>query len=130
MPVKLERRRPCEYKEINDGDCSSHSWTVVVLDLDETLVCAYETASLPDSIRKQATDAGLTWFELECIASKKEYEGKPKVNYVIVFERPGLHEFLAQLSKFADLVLFTASLEGFLLTTLLFSRTSDTEFRI
>lgn len=45
----------------------------------------------------------------------KEFEGKPKVNYVTVFERPGLKEFLKQLSEFADLVLFTAGLEGFLL---------------
>lgn len=29
-----------------------------------------------------------------------------------VFERPGLHEFLEKLSQFADLVLFTAGLEG------------------
>ncbi|KAI7741531.1 hypothetical protein M8C21_022338 [Ambrosia artemisiifolia] len=85
----------------------------VVLDLDETLVCAYETSGLPDSIRKQATEAGLTWFELECVSSDKEGDGKPKVNYVTVFERPGLHEFLNQLSKFAELVLFTAGLEGY-----------------
>ncbi|XP_076943816.1 uncharacterized protein LOC143614194 [Bidens hawaiensis] len=85
----------------------------VVLDLDETLVCAYETSSLPDSVRKQATEAGLTWFELECVSSDKECDGKPKVSYVTVFERPGLHEFLNQLSKFADLVLFTAGLEGY-----------------
>ncbi|GJS93069.1 CTD nuclear envelope phosphatase 1 [Tanacetum coccineum] len=85
----------------------------VVLDLDETLVCAYETSSLPDSVRKQATDVGLTWFELECVSSDRESDGKPKISYVTVFERPGLHEFLAQLSKFADLVLFTAGLEGY-----------------
>ncbi|CAK9173552.1 unnamed protein product [Ilex paraguariensis] len=85
----------------------------VVLDLDETLVCAYETSSLPDIVRTQATEAGLKWFELECISSEKECEGKPKVNYVTVFERPGLHEFLKQLSEFADLVLFTAGLEGY-----------------
>lgn len=36
------------------------------------------------------------------------------MNYVTVFERPGLHEFLTQLSTFADLVLFTAGLEGLL----------------
>lgn len=42
----------------------------------------------------------------------KECEGKPKVNYVTVFERPGLHEFLKELSEFADLILFTAGLEG------------------
>ncbi|KAK8542267.1 hypothetical protein V6N13_137160 [Hibiscus sabdariffa] len=85
----------------------------VVLDLDETLVCAYETSSLPPSLRNQATDAGLKWFELECVTSDKECEGKPKINYVTVFERPGLQDFLNQLSEFAELVLFTAGLEGY-----------------
>lgn len=42
----------------------------------------------------------------------KDYDGKPKINYVTVFERPGLHEFLKQLHDFADIVLFTAGLEG------------------
>ena len=42
----------------------------------------------------------------------KECEGKAKINYVTVFERPGLDEFLTRLSEFADLVLFTAGLEG------------------
>ncbi|KAK9061056.1 hypothetical protein SSX86_018236 [Deinandra increscens subsp. villosa] len=94
-------------------DCDCLEKLTVVLDLDETLVCAYETSSLPDSVRRQATEAGLTWFELECVSSDKEGDGKPKVSYVTVFERPGLHEFLNQLSKFADLVLFTAGLEGY-----------------
>ncbi|XP_048320160.1 uncharacterized protein LOC107405424 isoform X4 [Ziziphus jujuba] len=85
----------------------------VVLDLDETLVCAYETSSLPPVIRTQAMEAGLKWFELECLSSDKEYEGKPKINYVTVFERPGLQEFLKQISEFADLILFTAGLEGY-----------------
>ncbi|MFQ6647220.1 hypothetical protein Gotur_019316 [Gossypium turneri] len=85
----------------------------VVLDLDETLVCAYETSSLPPALRSQATDAGLKWFELECVSSDKEFEGKPKISYVTVFERPGLQEFLNQLSEFAELVLFTAGLEGY-----------------
>ncbi|KAJ0246884.1 Haloacid dehalogenase-like hydrolase [Hirschfeldia incana] len=85
----------------------------VVLDLDETLVCAYETSSLPAALRNQAIEAGLNWFELECLSSDKESDGKPKINYVTVFERPGLHEFLEQLSQFADLVLFTAGLEGY-----------------
>ncbi|CAH1412248.1 unnamed protein product [Lactuca virosa] len=67
---------------------------------------------LPDSVRKQAKDVGLTWFELECIAFEKEYDGNLKINYVIVFERPGLHKFLSQLSKVADLVLFTEGIEG------------------
>lgn len=43
----------------------------VVLDLDETLVCAYETSSLPVMLRSQATEAGIKWFELECISSDK-----------------------------------------------------------
>ncbi|PIN06583.1 Phosphoprotein phosphatase [Handroanthus impetiginosus] len=86
---------------------------MVVLDLDETLVCAYETSSLPAMLRSQATEAGLKWFELECISSDMESEGKPKINYVTVFERPGLKDFLNQLSEFADLVLFTAGLEGY-----------------
>ncbi|XP_075502641.1 uncharacterized protein LOC142540400 isoform X2 [Primulina tabacum] len=86
----------------------------VVLDLDETLVCAYETSSLPAMLRSQATEAGLKWFELECISSDKEFDGKPKINHVTVFERPGLKEFLSQLSEFAELhVLFTAGLEGY-----------------
>lgn len=85
----------------------------VVLDLDETLVCAYETSSLPAALRNQATEAGLKWFELDCVSSDKECEGKPKINYVTVFERPGLDEFLKQLSEFAELVLFTAGLEGY-----------------
>ncbi|KAJ7961228.1 CTD small phosphatase-like protein [Quillaja saponaria] len=84
----------------------------VVLDLDETLVCAYESTSLPATVRTQATEVGLKWFELEC-ASSETCEGKPKINYVTVFERPGLREFLKQIGEFANLVLFTAGLEGY-----------------
>ncbi|KAK9153499.1 hypothetical protein Sjap_000979 [Stephania japonica] len=85
----------------------------IVLDLDETLVCAYETSSLPSTLKHQATEAGLKWFELECVSSDKEIDGQPKVNHVTVFERPRLKEFLKQSSEFADLVLFTAGLEGY-----------------
>lgn len=42
----------------------------------------------------------------------KEFQGKPKVSYVTVFKRPGLHKFLKQIGEFADVVLFTAGLEG------------------
>jgi hypothetical protein len=38
---------------------------------------------------------------------------------VTVFERPGLHEFLQKTSEFADLILFTAGLEG-MLTAVIF----------
>ncbi|XP_051122841.1 probable phosphatase PSR2 isoform X2 [Andrographis paniculata] len=94
-----------------DGASSLEKLTVV-LDLDETLVCAYETSTLPAMLRAQATEAGLEWFELECISSEG-IEGKSKISHVTVFERPGLHGFLSQLSEFADLVLFTAGLEGY-----------------
>ncbi|MQL92866.1 hypothetical protein Taro_025502 [Colocasia esculenta] len=86
---------------------------MVVLDLDETLVCAYETSSLPAVVRNQAVEAGLECFDLECVSVDKDCEGRQKVNHVTVFERPGLHEFLQQISEFADLVLFTAGLEGY-----------------
>lgn len=110
---------PAAALEITDADCSPADdhrpfrKLTVVLDLDETLVCAYETSSLPTALRTQAIEAGLNWFDLECVSSDKEGEGKPKINYVTVFERPGLKEFLKHLSEFADLVLFTAGLEGY-----------------
>jgi RNA polymerase II subunit A small phosphatase-like protein len=84
-----------------------------VLDLDETLVSAYESSSLPAIVRTQAVEAGLHCFDMECISSDKDVEGKQKVNHVTVFERPGLHEFLQKTSEFADLILFTAGLEGY-----------------
>ena len=43
----------------------------VVLDLDETLVCAYEKSSLPAALCTQATEAGVNWFEMECVSSDK-----------------------------------------------------------
>lgn len=43
----------------------------VVLDLDETLVCAYESSSLPSLVHDQAIEAGLKCFELECISVEK-----------------------------------------------------------
>ena len=49
-----------------------------VLDLDETLVCAYETSSLPAIICSQAIEAGLNWFDLECISSDK-------VSYIFLY---------------------------------------------
>ncbi|CAN4097641.1 unnamed protein product [Withania somnifera] len=85
-------------------DINGEQILTVVLDLDETLVCAYETSSLPNTVRTQAIEAGLKWFELECTYLDKECEGKPKINYVTVFERPGLHEFLKELSYARPLV--------------------------
>ncbi|XP_051143027.1 uncharacterized protein LOC127259626 [Andrographis paniculata] len=115
---QLEEAPPCPAVSVAGGDRKTDDSPpleklTVVLDLDETLVCAYETSSMPALLRTQATEAGIKWFELECVSSDKEFEGKPRVNYVTVFERPGLKEFLKQLGEFADLVLFTAGLEGY-----------------
>ncbi|RZS12434.1 hypothetical protein BHM03_00043879, partial [Ensete ventricosum] len=43
----------------------------VVLDLDETLVSAYEASSVPVVVRSQAIEAGVKCFELECISMDK-----------------------------------------------------------
>uniref|UniRef100_A0A1J3GX37 CTD small phosphatase-like protein 2 n=1 Tax=Noccaea caerulescens TaxID=107243 RepID=A0A1J3GX37_NOCCA len=96
-----------------EGEVSSIPRLTVVLDLDETLVSAYESSSLTSSIRTQAIEAGLKWFELDCISSTKVYNGEPKINHVTVFERPGLHQFLEKLSQFANLIIFTAGLEDY-----------------
>ncbi|PWZ09682.1 Mitochondrial import inner membrane translocase subunit TIM50 [Zea mays] len=44
---------------------------MVVLDLDETLVCAYESSSLPSTMRTHAVEAGLHRFDMECVLSEK-----------------------------------------------------------
>ncbi|CAN1134398.1 Carboxy-terminal domain RNA polymerase II polypeptide A small phosphatase 1 [Linum perenne] len=103
---------PAEFGDDEVGDQHNEKLTVV-LDLDDTLVCAYETSNLPPNVRTRAIEAGLKWFEIECVSEKKEIEGKKKINHVTVFERPGLEEFLTQLAEFANLVLFTAGLEGY-----------------
>ncbi|MCO5605242.1 hypothetical protein L7F22_059422 [Adiantum nelumboides] len=85
----------------------------VVLDLDETLVCAYESSGLPPLLHSQALRTGLKWFELQCVAIEKDSQGKSRVNHVTVYERPGLQEFLRRVSDFAEVILFTAGLEGY-----------------
>lgn len=42
-----------------------------MLDLDETLVCAYESSSLPATMRTHAVEAGLHRFDMECVLSEK-----------------------------------------------------------
>ncbi|KAG1339100.1 CTD small phosphatase-like protein 2 [Cocos nucifera] len=110
LPVEAPADTPPPPPTVTDSPSDK---LTVVLDLDETLVCAYESSSLPPLVRDQAIEAGLKCFELECVSVEKDAEGKQKVNHVTVFERPGLREFLQQISKFANLVLFTAGLEGY-----------------
>lgn len=42
-----------------------------MLDLDETLVSAYESSSLPAIVRTQAVEAGLHCFDMECLSTEK-----------------------------------------------------------
>lgn len=108
-------QQPQEYQDflpprIADEDADK---LTVVLDLDETLVCAYESSGLPHFLHAQSTQLGIESFELQCISIDKDGEGKQRINHVTVYERPGLQEFLTRTSEFAELVLFTAGLEGY-----------------
>lgn len=40
----------------------------IVLDLDETLVCAYSTEGLPAQLHTAACQGGIQWFTLDCAA--------------------------------------------------------------
>ncbi|KAE9444942.1 hypothetical protein C3L33_23161, partial [Rhododendron williamsianum] len=120
-PPSVAPTTPADANTTTNGGGRAIEKLTVVLDLDETLVCAHETSSLPAGIRSTAIAAGLEWFEFKCVSSEKvvfkmpfmkEFQGKPKVSYVTVFKRPGLHKFLKQIGEFADVVLFTAGLEG------------------
>ncbi|CAI7788566.1 unnamed protein product [Closterium sp. NIES-53] len=85
----------------------------IVLDLDETLVCAYNTEDVPESVRQAAAASGVSSFELECSTADLDASGEPEKARVTVFERPGLREFLRRASRLGELVLFTAGLEGY-----------------
>ncbi len=68
----------------------------MVLDLDETLVCAFPHGEEPPALRGRST------FSVSAGAAGR----------LAVFQRPGLNEFLLRLSSFADVVVFTASAKG------------------
>ena len=76
----------------------------MVLDLDETLVCAFREGALPPALRSGAAHRATAAFQLQCVA------GPPAHGDVVVFRRPGLAEFLARASAVAELVVFTAGL--------------------
>ncbi|CAI5969815.1 unnamed protein product [Closterium sp. NIES-65] len=87
--------------------------TRIVLDLDETLVCAYNAEDVPESVRQASAASGVSSFELECFTADLDASGEPERAQVMVFERPGLREFLRRASRLGELVLFTAGLEGY-----------------
>ncbi len=68
----------------------------MVLDLDETLVCAFPHGEEPPVLRGRST------FSVSAGGAGR----------LAVFQRPGLNEFLLRLSGFADVVVFTASAKG------------------
>lgn len=116
-PLYSPASQPCQNsagsKLLPPRDTNDSNKLTVVLDLDETLVCAYESSGLPPLLHSQALRTGLKWFELQCVAIEKDAEGKSRVNHVTVYERPGLQEFLRRVSEFAEVILFTAGLEGY-----------------
>ena len=76
----------------------------VVLDLDETLVCAFREAAVPKRLQSPQAMAATHAFKMHCDL------GNGQAGNVVVFQRPGLQEFLLKASQFADLVVFTAGL--------------------
>ena len=74
----------------------------VVLDLDETLVCAYSRSKVPaDLLYSNATS-----FEVSYVL------GNGRMSDVVVFPRPGVQAFLESLATFAELIVFTAGHAG------------------
>ena len=68
----------------------------VVLDVDETLVCAFKASKVPPALRGRGS------FSLSTGVGGR----------LIIFQRPGLNEFLLRLSSFAEVVAFTAGVQG------------------
>ncbi|WOL18656.1 carboxy-terminal domain RNA polymerase II polypeptide A small phosphatase 1 [Canna indica] len=85
----------------------------VVLDLDETLVSARLAPSLPATLRDQAIEAGVKCFDMEFLVMDEEVEENQKKVHLTILERPGLQEFLYQISEFAYIVLYTAAHEDY-----------------
>lgn len=67
-----------------------------MLDVDETLVCAFKPRKVPPALRGTGT------FSLSVGSGGR----------LVIFQRPGLNEFLLRLSSFAEVVAFTAGAQG------------------
>lgn len=68
----------------------------VVLDLDETIVCAFKPSRVPPALHGKGT------FSVSVSGAGR----------LVIFQRPGLNEFLLRLSSFAEVVAFTAGRQG------------------
>lgn len=106
----------------------------VVLDLDETLVCTYNSTAVPAELQEPEKAARTCTFEMSCAgvvmqpgevvvgrvtstpSTPPPAKGGPQApTSVIVYKRPKLEEFLRRASEFCELVLFTAGLESYAL---------------
>lgn len=74
----------------------------VVLDLDETLVCAYPRNKVPPQLLYSSAKSMEVSYNL----------GNGRIGNVVVFPRPGVGAFLESLSTFAELIVFTAGHAG------------------
>eukprot|EP00210_Caulerpa_lentillifera_P006421 g6133.t1 len=75
----------------------------VVLDLDETLVRSCEDGDVPVELEFAASMGSLQRIEIQC----EDPAGGP-ADRIMSFLRPGVFQFLDQLSRFAEVVVFTA----------------------
>ncbi len=74
----------------------------VVLDLDETLVCAYHRNKVPADLLHSRAKSFEVAYNL----------GDGRMGNVVVFPRPGVQAFLESIAAFAELVVFTAGHAG------------------
>lgn len=79
----------------------------VVLDLDETLITSYPKDQVPQGLSIAAQRGDVSTFEMVCGSATGS------TATMTVFARPGLQKFLSELSRFAEVVLFTAGLPSY-----------------
>ena len=79
----------------------------VVLDLDETLVCAYHCNKVPANLLHSTAKSFEVTYNL----------GDGRMGNAVVFPRPGVQAFLESLAAFAELIVFTAGHAGALITS-------------
>eukprot|EP00210_Caulerpa_lentillifera_P007588 g7248.t1 len=75
----------------------------VVLDLDETLVRSCEEDTVPIELEFAAAIGALQMIKIQC----EDASGGPPER-IMTFLRPGVFQFLRQVSSFAEVVVFTA----------------------
>ncbi|CAL8471926.1 g11468 [Coccomyxa elongata] len=75
----------------------------VVLDLDETLVCAYHRNKVPADLLHSTAKSFEVAYNL----------GDGRMGNVVVFPRPGVQAFLGSVAAFAELIVFTAGHAGY-----------------